>query len=217
MTIFLYETPRAAKSNWRRAGLRRCYHERIDELHKGWMKEPAYRTEYEALEGEFTLAAALIRARRCRFDAGAARRAHGDEAGSRGAMGRRQGDAVNANADTACESDRVGRITFTSRIGLVAAAPLIVSFHAPYEDAIHPCSWYRSGNRSKIERSRRRTIALEGVSRKRIEVGDKAWPLLLRRFAGNLGRLDRDQGGDRLSVPGDRHELASDDRIDKIR
>jgi len=36
---------------------------RIDELHKGWMKDPAYRTEYDALEGEFALAAALIRAR----------------------------------------------------------------------------------------------------------------------------------------------------------
>ncbi len=36
---------------------------RIDELHTGWLNDPAYRKEYEALEGEFTLAAALIRAR----------------------------------------------------------------------------------------------------------------------------------------------------------
>lgn len=36
---------------------------RIDELHTGWLKDPAYRKEYEALEGEFVLAAALIRAR----------------------------------------------------------------------------------------------------------------------------------------------------------
>ena len=36
---------------------------RIDELHKGWMNDPAYRTEYGALEGGFALAAALIRAR----------------------------------------------------------------------------------------------------------------------------------------------------------
>ncbi|MGE0418986.1 MAG: helix-turn-helix domain-containing protein [Acetobacteraceae bacterium] len=36
---------------------------RMDELHKGWMKDPAYRAEYDALEGEFTLAAAMIRAR----------------------------------------------------------------------------------------------------------------------------------------------------------
>ncbi len=36
---------------------------RIDELHKGWLKDPAYREEYEALEGEFAVAAALIRAR----------------------------------------------------------------------------------------------------------------------------------------------------------
>lgn len=36
---------------------------RIDELHKGWMKDPAYRAEYDALEGEFALAAAMIRAR----------------------------------------------------------------------------------------------------------------------------------------------------------
>lgn len=36
---------------------------RIDELHTGWLKDPAYRKEYDALEGEFALAAALIRAR----------------------------------------------------------------------------------------------------------------------------------------------------------
>jgi transcriptional regulator with XRE-family HTH domain len=36
---------------------------RIDELHTGWMHDPAYRNEYTALEQEFALAAALIRAR----------------------------------------------------------------------------------------------------------------------------------------------------------
>jgi transcriptional regulator with XRE-family HTH domain len=36
---------------------------RIRDLHTGWMKEPAYREAYDALEGEFALAAALIRAR----------------------------------------------------------------------------------------------------------------------------------------------------------
>lgn len=36
---------------------------RIDKLHKGWMKDPAYRAEYDALEDEFTLAAAMIRVR----------------------------------------------------------------------------------------------------------------------------------------------------------
>jgi transcriptional regulator with XRE-family HTH domain len=36
---------------------------RIDELHTGWMRDPAYRNEYAALEDEFALAAALIRAR----------------------------------------------------------------------------------------------------------------------------------------------------------
>jgi transcriptional regulator with XRE-family HTH domain len=35
----------------------------IRDLHTEWMKDPAYRREYEALEGEFALAAALIRAR----------------------------------------------------------------------------------------------------------------------------------------------------------
>ena len=33
---------------------------RITELHKKWMKEPRYRKAYEALEGEFTLASAVI-------------------------------------------------------------------------------------------------------------------------------------------------------------
>ncbi len=36
---------------------------RIRDLHAGWMKEPAYRKEYDAREEEFALAAALIRVR----------------------------------------------------------------------------------------------------------------------------------------------------------
>lgn len=36
---------------------------RMDDLHAGWMKDPAYRTEYDALDSEFAVAAALIRAR----------------------------------------------------------------------------------------------------------------------------------------------------------
>ena len=35
----------------------------IGDLHAGWMKDPAYRREYDALEAEFALAAALVRAR----------------------------------------------------------------------------------------------------------------------------------------------------------
>jgi transcriptional regulator with XRE-family HTH domain len=36
---------------------------RISELHKRWMKEPAYRRAYDALEDEFALASAMIAAR----------------------------------------------------------------------------------------------------------------------------------------------------------
>ena len=36
---------------------------RADELHKKWMKNPAYRREYDALADEFALAAELLRAR----------------------------------------------------------------------------------------------------------------------------------------------------------
>lgn len=36
---------------------------RMDELHKGWMQDPAYRKEYDALESEYALASAMIRAR----------------------------------------------------------------------------------------------------------------------------------------------------------
>jgi transcriptional regulator with XRE-family HTH domain len=36
---------------------------RIGDLHAGWLKDPAYREDYDALEGEFAMAAALIRAR----------------------------------------------------------------------------------------------------------------------------------------------------------
>ena len=35
----------------------------VDDLHKDWMKDPNYRREYEAMEEEFLLAAALIEAR----------------------------------------------------------------------------------------------------------------------------------------------------------
>ena len=35
----------------------------VDDLHKAWMKNPKYRREYEALEEEFSLTAAMIEAR----------------------------------------------------------------------------------------------------------------------------------------------------------
>jgi hypothetical protein len=35
----------------------------VDELHAEWMKNPAYRAEYEALEEEYTLTNTMIRAR----------------------------------------------------------------------------------------------------------------------------------------------------------
>ncbi len=39
-------------------------HIRADDLHKKWMKSPAYRREYEALEEEFALFNAMMSARR---------------------------------------------------------------------------------------------------------------------------------------------------------
>jgi len=36
---------------------------RVDDLHKRWMKDSKYRREYRALEEEFSLVAALIKAR----------------------------------------------------------------------------------------------------------------------------------------------------------
>jgi transcriptional regulator with XRE-family HTH domain len=37
---------------------------KIKDLHKKWMDDPEYRREYEALEEEFTLASAMIKARK---------------------------------------------------------------------------------------------------------------------------------------------------------
>jgi transcriptional regulator with XRE-family HTH domain len=37
---------------------------RISDLHKKWMEDPEYRREYEALEEEFALASAMIKARK---------------------------------------------------------------------------------------------------------------------------------------------------------
>ena len=36
---------------------------RVDELHRKWMRDEAYRREYEALEEEFSLASGMIEAR----------------------------------------------------------------------------------------------------------------------------------------------------------
>lgn len=36
---------------------------RVDNLHKEWMRDPNYRREYEALEEEFSITAAMIQAR----------------------------------------------------------------------------------------------------------------------------------------------------------
>jgi transcriptional regulator with XRE-family HTH domain len=37
---------------------------RISDLHRKWMEDPEYRREYEALEEEFALASAMIKARK---------------------------------------------------------------------------------------------------------------------------------------------------------
>ena len=36
---------------------------RLKDLHRKWMKDPGYRKEYDALEGEFALAAEVAKAR----------------------------------------------------------------------------------------------------------------------------------------------------------
>jgi transcriptional regulator with XRE-family HTH domain len=36
---------------------------KLDDLHKTWMKEPAYKQAYDAFEAEFSLASALLKAR----------------------------------------------------------------------------------------------------------------------------------------------------------
>lgn len=37
---------------------------RVKDLHKRWLKDPAYRKEYDALEEEFALADAMLKARK---------------------------------------------------------------------------------------------------------------------------------------------------------
>lgn len=43
----------------------------VSELAKEWLNDPAFKAEYDALEEEFSLAAALIRARCGTLEAGA--------------------------------------------------------------------------------------------------------------------------------------------------
>jgi ribosome-binding protein aMBF1 (putative translation factor) len=58
----------------------------VRDLHADWMKDPAYQREYDALEGEFALATALIRAR---ADAGLTQEELAERMGSGGHNGRR--------------------------------------------------------------------------------------------------------------------------------
>jgi ribosome-binding protein aMBF1 (putative translation factor) len=52
----------------------------IRDLHAGWIKDPAYRGEYDALETEFALTTALIRAR---ADAGLTQEALAERMGTK--------------------------------------------------------------------------------------------------------------------------------------
>ena len=70
---------------------------RVDDLHKEWMKNPKYRREYEALEEEFSLTAALIEARSRTGLTQEQVATNEDNSGSCGAAGRWRQYAIHAN------------------------------------------------------------------------------------------------------------------------
>ena len=86
---------------------------RMDEPHTGWLKDPAYRKDYKALEGEFALAAALIRAR---AEAGLTQEQlaerMGDQAGGRGALGGKVMPSTRTLARLAKATGTTPRISF---------------------------------------------------------------------------------------------------------
>jgi hypothetical protein len=69
-------------------------------------KDPAYLKAYNALEDEFSLAAAMIQARACRPHARTTRRAHAHDAGGDRTARKRPGEAVDAHARTTRSRNR---------------------------------------------------------------------------------------------------------------
>lgn len=65
---------------------------RVDDLHEQWLKDADYRREYEALEEEFSLTAALIDAR--------------SRAGLTQEQVARRKQAVHADVGEECQGDR---------------------------------------------------------------------------------------------------------------
>ena len=79
---------------------------RIRDLHETWMKEPDYQEAYDALEEEFSVAAALIRAR---ADAGLTQEQLAERMGTKQAVVARweggEGAAINTDVGTARKGD----------------------------------------------------------------------------------------------------------------
>ena len=81
---------------------------RARSLHDKWLRtDPAYRREYQALEGEFALIEAMIQARAdARLTSGTARAPHGDHSGGDRSAREWAHEAFDANAGAARQGDR---------------------------------------------------------------------------------------------------------------
>ena len=80
---------------------------KIKDLHRKWMKDPEYRKEYDALEEEFALAAAVAKARtRSGLSQTRTGAAHENHAEHDRTPGKRSGPAVNADARSLRQGDR---------------------------------------------------------------------------------------------------------------
>ena len=110
---------------------------RIRDLHTGWMKEPAYRAAYDSLEGEFALAAALIRAR---ADAGLTQEQLAERMGTKQeVIARWEGGKVLPSTRT------------LTRLAKATGTTLQISF-AP----LHPAAKARRSSKPSAPRLRRR-------------------------------------------------------------
>jgi len=78
---------------------------RIRDLHGSWMNDPAYRKEYDALEGAFALAAALIGAR---AHAGLTQEQLAERMGTKRAVVARWEGGQGASLDPHPRADREG-------------------------------------------------------------------------------------------------------------
>ena len=102
----------------------------VEESFKQWKKDPKFVAAYDALEAEFSLASALIKARAdadMTQEPGASRPGHGHNASRHRPLGKRQGPPLDAHPGTLRQSHKNPSAhqlrSLNKRVGISAPAP----------------------------------------------------------------------------------------------